>query len=87
MSSVYLAATKDRLYCDAADARRRRTQTVMWDIADGLCRLLAPILCHTADEAWRALHAWRRTTPATACTSRSSCPSSAVDTADAGLGR
>jgi isoleucyl-tRNA synthetase len=40
MSSVYLAATKDRLYCDAASdsPRRRRTQTVMWDIADGLCR-------------------------------------------------
>jgi isoleucyl-tRNA synthetase len=57
MSSVYLAATKDRLYCDAADSpRRRRTQTVMWDIADGLCRLVAPIMCHTADEAWRALH-------------------------------
>lgn len=56
MSSTYLAATKDRLYCDAADSpRRRRTQTVMWDIADGLCRLVAPILCHTADEAWREL--------------------------------
>ena len=56
MSSTYLAATKDRLYCDAASSpRRRRTQTVMWDIADGLCRLVAPILCHTADEAWREL--------------------------------
>lgn len=58
LSSVYLAAVKDRLYCDAPDAeRRRRTQTVLWDLTDGLCRLLAPIMCHTADEAYRAL--WR----------------------------
>lgn len=57
MSSVYLAAVKDRLYCDAADSpRRRRTQTAIWDVADGLVRLLAPLLPHTADEAYRSLH-------------------------------
>ncbi len=57
LSSVYLAAVKDRLYCDTVDApRRRQAQTVIWDIADGLCRLLAPMLPHTADEAYRALH-------------------------------
>ncbi len=57
MSAVYLAATKDRLYCDRPDsARRRRVQSTMWDLVDGLCRLLAPILPHTADEAYRALH-------------------------------
>ena len=57
LSQVYLAATKDRLYCDAIDSdRRRRTQTVMFDIADALIRLLAPIMPHTADEAWHALH-------------------------------
>jgi isoleucyl-tRNA synthetase len=57
LSSVYLAAVKDRLYCDAPGSpRRRRTQTALWDMTDGLCRLLAPILCHTADEAFRALH-------------------------------
>lgn len=56
MSSVYLAAVKDRLYCDRADSpRRRRTQRTLRIICDGLCRLLAPILPHTADEAWRAL--------------------------------
>ena len=58
LSAVYLAAVKDRLYCDRPDApRRRRTQTTLWDLTDGLCRLLAPVLCHTADEAFRALHA------------------------------
>ncbi|MEM7622106.1 MAG: isoleucine--tRNA ligase, partial [Planctomycetota bacterium] len=57
LSSVYAAATKDRLYCDEAGSpRRRATQTVMHRIADGLCRLLAPVLCHTADEAFRLLH-------------------------------
>ena len=56
MSSVYLAAVKDRPYCDAPDSpRRRRVQSTLWDLTDGLCRLLAPIIPHTADEAWRAL--------------------------------
>ena len=56
LSSVYLAAVKDRLYCDTADSpRRRQTQSAMWDLADGLCRLLAPVMCHTADEAYRVL--------------------------------
>jgi len=57
LSSIYLAAAKDRLYCDASDSPRRlRTQMAMWTIADGLCRLLAPVLCHTADEVFRTLH-------------------------------
>jgi isoleucyl-tRNA synthetase len=57
LSATYLAAIKDRLYCDKADApRRRQTQTALWDLTDGLCRLLAPIMPHTADEAFRALH-------------------------------
>ncbi len=57
LSAVYLAAVKDRLYCDKPDsARRRRTQSTLWDLTDGLCRLLAPVLPHTADEAYRALH-------------------------------
>jgi isoleucyl-tRNA synthetase len=56
LSAVYLAAVKDRMYCDAAgSARRRRTQSAVRHIADGLCRLLAPIMCHTADEAYRAM--------------------------------
>ena len=57
LSSVYCVAVKDRLYCDAPDTpRRRRTQAVLHVIAGTLCRLLAPILPHTADEAWRSLH-------------------------------
>jgi isoleucyl-tRNA synthetase len=56
LSAVYLAAIKDRLYCDKPDSpRRRRTQTTLWELTDGLCRLLAPVLPHTADEAYRSL--------------------------------
>ncbi|MGW8181682.1 MAG: class I tRNA ligase family protein, partial [bacterium] len=57
MSAVYLASVKDRLYCDAPDSpRRRRTQTVIYDVAYALIRAVAPILVHTSEEAWRALH-------------------------------
>jgi isoleucyl-tRNA synthetase len=57
LSSVYCAAAKDRLYCDRADApRRRQTQRVMRLAAETLCRLLAPVLPHTADEAFRSMH-------------------------------
>ena len=56
LSAFYCAAVKDRLYCDRADSPRRRvTQTVMWDLLELLTRLLAPVLPHTADEAYRAL--------------------------------
>ncbi|MEC9374364.1 MAG: class I tRNA ligase family protein, partial [Planctomycetota bacterium] len=56
LSAVYLAAVKDRLYCDHPDSpRRRKTQTALWEITDGLTRLIAPLLPHTADEAWLAL--------------------------------
>ena len=56
LSAVYLAAVKDRMYCDKPDSERRlRSQMAMHAIAEGLCRLLAPILCHTSDEAFRSL--------------------------------
>ncbi len=56
LSAVYMVAVKDRLYCDKADSRRRRrTQTVLYAISDSLIRLLAPILVHTADEAYLSL--------------------------------
>ncbi len=57
LSSVYLAAVKDRLYCDSEDSQRRKqTVSTIRTISDVLIRLLAPYLPHTADEAWRALH-------------------------------
>ena len=53
LSSLYVDITKDRMYCDAPDSpRRRATQMAMHEIFDALCRLLAPVLVFTAEEAW-----------------------------------
>jgi len=53
LSSLYIDITKDRMYCDASDSpRRRATQMAMHRLFDSLCRLLAPIMVFTADEAW-----------------------------------
>jgi isoleucyl-tRNA synthetase len=58
LSSLYIDITKDRMYCDVPDSpRRRATQAAMHEIFDALCRLLAPILAFTADEAWGYSHA------------------------------
>jgi isoleucyl-tRNA synthetase len=53
LSSLYIDITKDRMYCDDPDSpRRRATQFVMHRIFDALCRLLAPVLVFTSEEAW-----------------------------------
>jgi isoleucyl-tRNA synthetase len=57
LSSLYIDITKDRMYCDAPDSpRRRATQFAMHTIFDALCRLLAPVLVFTAEEAWAYRH-------------------------------
>src|SRR5216684_4180097 len=54
LSSLYIDITKDRMYCDPPDSpRRRATQTAMRELFDALCRLLAPVLVFTSEEAWR----------------------------------
>src|SRR5205085_6258451 len=56
LSAFYADVSKDRLYTFAAASRERRSaQTAMFIMADGLARLLAPILPVTADELWRQL--------------------------------
>ena len=56
LSAFYLDVSKDRLYTFPAGSRERRSaQTVQYIIADGLARLIAPILPVTADEVWRRL--------------------------------
>ena len=56
LSSFYADVSKDRLYTFASRARERRAaQTAMYLMADGLTRLMAPILSFTADELWRFL--------------------------------
>jgi isoleucyl-tRNA synthetase len=56
LSAFYVDVSKDRLYTFAATSKERRSaQTAMYLIADGLARLLAPILSFSADELWRYL--------------------------------
>jgi isoleucyl-tRNA synthetase len=56
LSAFYLDVSKDRLYTLGANSRARRSaQTAIYQIADGLTRLVAPILSMTADEVWRHL--------------------------------
>jgi isoleucyl-tRNA synthetase len=56
LSAFYADVSKDRLYTLAAGSRERRSaQTAMSLMADGLARLLAPILPVTADELWKHL--------------------------------
>ena len=57
LSGEYLSAVKDRLYCDSADSdRRKQSQQALFIMTDGLAKLLTPVMCHTADEAYRSLH-------------------------------
>jgi isoleucyl-tRNA synthetase len=56
LSAFYVDVTKDRMYTFGAKSEARRSgQTAMYLIADGLSRLLAPILPFTMDELWRNL--------------------------------
>jgi len=56
LSNVYLDVAKDRLYCTAVDdPQRRAAQTVMYQALRVLLLLYAPILPHTAEEAWQAM--------------------------------
>jgi isoleucyl-tRNA synthetase len=56
LSAFYADVSKDRLYTLAARSKERRSgQTALYTIADGLTRLLAPILTFTADEVWKYL--------------------------------
>jgi isoleucyl-tRNA synthetase len=56
LSSFYNDISKDRLYTLAPRSRERRAaQTALYLMADGLTRLVAPILSFTADELWRFL--------------------------------
>lgn len=56
VSTIYSTAMKDRLYCELPNSPlRRRCQRVMYQMADAITRLLAPIIVFTADEAWEHL--------------------------------
>ncbi len=53
LSSVYHDVIKDRMYTNRYGIEHRRSsQTALHKIVTGLCKMLAPILAFTADEAW-----------------------------------
>ena len=54
LSAFYFDIRKDVLYCDApGSTRRRAARTVLDLLFSHLTAWLAPILCFTAEEAWR----------------------------------
>lgn len=54
MSNFYLDIIKDRLYCTGEkSADRRAAQTAMYKILSTVSRIIAPILCFTAEEIWK----------------------------------
>jgi isoleucyl-tRNA synthetase len=56
VSAFYVNVTKDAAYTLAPkSAARRAVQTAMYIMADGLARLMAPILPMTSDELWSHL--------------------------------
>lgn len=54
MSNFYLDVIKDRLYCEDG-VNRLSAQTAIYHILDALVRMIAPVLCFTADEIWHAM--------------------------------
>ena len=56
LSKLYVDITKDRLYTDGKESVSRRAgQTAMYTVVSMLARLVAPILCFTAEEIWQIM--------------------------------
>jgi isoleucyl-tRNA synthetase len=56
LSSLYIDVVRDRLYCDGAVSRERRSaQSALYLILDALVRMLAPLMPFTADEIYAHL--------------------------------
>lgn len=54
LSSFYIKSVKDRLYCDhQTSLERRAAQTTIFEVLTRLLLLLAPIMPHLAEEAFR----------------------------------
>jgi len=53
LSSFYLDIVKDKLYCSGPTLPRKSSQTALFYTLKNLLALVAPILCFTAEEAYR----------------------------------
>ncbi len=57
LSAFYFDIRKDSLYCNAHDSlERRAVRTVLDTLFNCLSAWLAPVICFTAEEIWRARH-------------------------------
>ena len=55
LSSFYFDIRKDVLYCDAySSLRRRASRSALLQVFTYFTKMLSPILCFTAEEAWMA---------------------------------
>ncbi|XP_004343303.1 isoleucyl-tRNA synthetase [Capsaspora owczarzaki ATCC 30864] len=56
LSGFYFELSKDRLYAAGAESpERRAAQTVLYHAVVTICKAVAPVLCHLADEVWSHL--------------------------------
>ncbi|OOV36643.1 isoleucine--tRNA ligase [Candidatus Synechococcus spongiarum LMB bulk10D] len=56
LSNFYLDIVKDRLYISAPqDESRRQCQTVLAIVVEHLAGMMAPVLCHMAEDIWQNL--------------------------------
>lgn len=56
MSAFYMDIIKDRLYTSLPNSpERRAAQTVLYEVIQGLVRLLSPIMAFTTEEVWKYL--------------------------------
>ena len=56
LSAFYLDIAKDVVYIEGPDSHKRRSmQTVLYDIAVRLTKLMTPVLPHTTEEIWEYL--------------------------------
>ncbi len=54
LSAFYLDIVKDRLYtCGKKSLSRRACQTVLYEIAQALTRILVPVMPHQAEDIWQ----------------------------------
>ena len=57
MSAFYLDIIKDRLYTEGTDSTlRRAAQSVLFQVLDGMLKIMSPVLSFTACEAWESLY-------------------------------
>ncbi len=56
LSNFYLDVLKDRMYASGEKSLLRRSaQTAFMQLIEGIVRLMAPVLCFTAEEVWEHL--------------------------------